>query len=199
MRDVFFITFIGMMSIQMSTSQRKPPNYSLDAMPVTDFDCQDKIVGGYYADPQTECQMFHVCTDISGVVTYTCVRLYPGDAPNDPEPGITNKFCACAEVNRDADSRSAGVDRDGPISATTTRRQRLIDNTPRKSQKSGERGTMRWNPHLHGIIFHDRSGTKHESRRNDVPSALNLHREFCSCRLPLRAVALISSRSEDLH
>jgi len=30
-------------------------------MPVTSFDCRDKDLGGYYADPEADCQMFHVC------------------------------------------------------------------------------------------------------------------------------------------
>ncbi|KAG7164466.1 U-scoloptoxin(01)-Cw1a-like 6, partial [Homarus americanus] len=31
-------------------------------VPLTDFSCIGKIIGGYYADVFTECQMFHVCT-----------------------------------------------------------------------------------------------------------------------------------------
>jgi hypothetical protein len=30
-------------------------------MPHTTFDCRDKDLGGYYADPEADCQMFHVC------------------------------------------------------------------------------------------------------------------------------------------
>jgi hypothetical protein len=30
-------------------------------MPQTSFDCNDKDIGGYYADPEADCQMFHVC------------------------------------------------------------------------------------------------------------------------------------------
>lgn len=36
-------------------------------MPRTDFTCRDKILGGYYADAETQCQMFHVCVKIAGV------------------------------------------------------------------------------------------------------------------------------------
>merc|ERR1719193_2687527 len=31
-------------------------------VPQTGFICDDKIDGGYYADPEAECQAFHICT-----------------------------------------------------------------------------------------------------------------------------------------
>lgn len=41
-------------------------------MPDTDFSCRDKILGGYYADAETQCQMFHVCVKVAGVgVSYS--------------------------------------------------------------------------------------------------------------------------------
>ena len=43
------------------------PRYSLDNMPKTGFTCRDKILGGYYADSETQCQMFHVCVKVAGV------------------------------------------------------------------------------------------------------------------------------------
>lgn len=45
----------------------RPPNYSQDQMPITSFSCRDKILGGYYADPETQCQMFHVCVKVPGL------------------------------------------------------------------------------------------------------------------------------------
>ncbi|KAK5645099.1 hypothetical protein RI129_006399 [Pyrocoelia pectoralis] len=48
-------------------NHRPYPTYSLENMPDTGFSCRDKILGGYYADPETECQMFHVCVKVSGV------------------------------------------------------------------------------------------------------------------------------------
>eukprot|EP00095_Tigriopus_kingsejongensis_P005295 snap_masked-scaffold758_size101577-processed-gene-0.12 protein:Tk05295 transcript:snap_masked-scaffold758_size101577-processed-gene-0.12-mRNA-1 annotation:"hypothetical protein EAI_12463" len=30
-------------------------------VPSTSFECQDKIFGGYYADPEAQCQAFHIC------------------------------------------------------------------------------------------------------------------------------------------
>lgn len=41
--------------------------YSLQNMPVTSFTCRDKILGGYYADAETNCQMFHICVKVAGV------------------------------------------------------------------------------------------------------------------------------------
>jgi hypothetical protein len=41
---------------------RRPPNYH--HMPETSFTCAGKVVGGYYADPDADCQMFHVCVQV---------------------------------------------------------------------------------------------------------------------------------------
>ena len=43
----------------------RPPNYSPDAIPETSFTCENKITGGYYADAEAECQLFHVCVQVS--------------------------------------------------------------------------------------------------------------------------------------
>jgi len=43
---------------------RRPPNYHHDQMPDTTFTCAGKVVGGYYADPDADCQMFHVCVQV---------------------------------------------------------------------------------------------------------------------------------------
>jgi hypothetical protein len=44
-------------------------------MPDTNFNCRDKILGGYYADPETDCQMFHVCVKVPGVGVSTEILL----------------------------------------------------------------------------------------------------------------------------
>lgn len=55
----------------------KYPTYSLENMPKTSFTCRDKILGGYYADPETQCQMFHVCVKIAGVgVSYIGINFF---------------------------------------------------------------------------------------------------------------------------
>ncbi|KOX78947.1 hypothetical protein WN51_10159, partial [Melipona quadrifasciata] len=48
--------------------QRPPPRYSQQYMPETSFTCRNKIVGSYYADPETDCQVFHVCVSVAGTV-----------------------------------------------------------------------------------------------------------------------------------
>ncbi|XP_076313573.1 uncharacterized protein LOC143226461 [Tachypleus tridentatus] len=37
------------------------PSYSYNDLPKTSFTCIGKSLGGYYADPETECQLFHIC------------------------------------------------------------------------------------------------------------------------------------------
>lgn len=40
-----------------------PQQYlDFDNLPETNFSCQGKVIGGYYADVEAGCQMFHVCT-----------------------------------------------------------------------------------------------------------------------------------------
>ncbi|XP_077497146.1 uncharacterized protein LOC144107821 isoform X1 [Amblyomma americanum] len=39
-----------------------PPNKH--AVAQTSFTCQDKVAGGVYADPETDCQLFHICVPI---------------------------------------------------------------------------------------------------------------------------------------
>merc|ERR1719245_2869113 len=31
--------------------------------PETEFSCEGQVNGGYYADPEAECQVFHICSD----------------------------------------------------------------------------------------------------------------------------------------
>ena len=49
----------------IASAQVRPPNYSPDAIPETSFTCEDKITGGYYADQEADCQLFHVCVQVS--------------------------------------------------------------------------------------------------------------------------------------
>ncbi|XP_071445030.1 GATA zinc finger domain-containing protein 14-like [Hetaerina americana] len=79
------VLFLGQVS-----AQRRPPNYSLDDMPETSFDCSDKIVGGYYADPEADCQMFHVCVRMPGNDVQDYRFLCPNDTMFDQE----NRICA---------------------------------------------------------------------------------------------------------
>jgi len=70
---------MGAAVLLMSTAgsaQKRPPNYSVADMPETDFDCRDRTIGGYYADPETECQMFHVCVKVPGIGVSTKPPLH---------------------------------------------------------------------------------------------------------------------------
>ena len=49
------------------SGQSRPPNFSPDAIPDTSFSCEDKITGGYYADLEADCQLFHVCVQVSEI------------------------------------------------------------------------------------------------------------------------------------
>lgn len=40
----------------------EPGYLDFDNLPDTNFSCEGKVIGGYYADVETGCQMFHVCT-----------------------------------------------------------------------------------------------------------------------------------------
>ena len=61
---------------------RRPPNYH--HMPDTSFTCAGKVVGGYYADPDADCQMFHVC-----------VQVDENDVSNLPFfPTVHSAFCS---------------------------------------------------------------------------------------------------------
>ncbi|XP_046677428.1 uncharacterized protein LOC124365487 isoform X1 [Homalodisca vitripennis] len=40
----------------------EPGFLDFDNLPETNFSCEGKVIGGYYADTETGCQMFHVCT-----------------------------------------------------------------------------------------------------------------------------------------
>ncbi|XP_054275836.1 GATA zinc finger domain-containing protein 14-like [Macrosteles quadrilineatus] len=77
--------------VGVALAQRRPPNYSLDEMPdiQTSFSCYDKIVGGYYSDPETDCQMFHVCVRVAGVGVQDFRFLCPNDTAFDQE----NQIC----------------------------------------------------------------------------------------------------------
>lgn len=69
-KQLVFISVGCLLSIDRSiqlANNKKYPTYSLDNMPRTAFSCRDKILGGYYADADTQCQMFHVCVKVAGV------------------------------------------------------------------------------------------------------------------------------------
>ncbi|CAH1156257.1 unnamed protein product [Phaedon cochleariae] len=72
-------------------NNRPHPTYSLENMPKTDFSCRDKILGGYYADAETNCQMFHICVKVAGIGVQDFRFLCPNGTAFDQDHQI------CAE------------------------------------------------------------------------------------------------------
>ncbi|XP_018006705.1 uncharacterized protein LOC108664595 [Hyalella azteca] len=83
------LTLLFTLPIALSTTG-SPPRYSRDAMPNTSFSCDDKASGGYYADTQAECQMFHVCVRVSEEE----IRDHKFLCPNDTIFDQQNFICA---------------------------------------------------------------------------------------------------------
>uniref|UniRef100_A0A336MWY5 CSON006133 protein n=1 Tax=Culicoides sonorensis TaxID=179676 RepID=A0A336MWY5_CULSO len=79
----------------------KFPRYSLDNMPKTSFSCSDKILGGYYADPETQCQMFHVCVKVAGVGIQDYRFLCPNGTAFNQEAQVCADF---GDVNCEQDT-----------------------------------------------------------------------------------------------
>jgi len=63
-----FTILVGILWSCVLCLQRPPPRYSQQYMPETSFTCRNKIVGSYYADPETDCQVFHVCVSVAGSI-----------------------------------------------------------------------------------------------------------------------------------
>ncbi|KAG8039643.1 hypothetical protein G9C98_000372 [Cotesia typhae] len=68
---------------------RPAPRYSQQFMPETSFSCRNKIVGSYYADPETDCQLFHVCVSVAGLI-----QDYKFLCPNDTAFDQESQTCA---------------------------------------------------------------------------------------------------------
>ena len=62
----------------LTSGQSRPPNFSPDAIPDTSFSCEDKITGGYYADLEADCQLFHVCVQVSEIEVTTSLAFAMG-------------------------------------------------------------------------------------------------------------------------
>ncbi|ROT69847.1 hypothetical protein C7M84_011926 [Penaeus vannamei] len=76
--------------IPVCSHSEPPPNYSHDLLPETNFTCSDKATGGYYADPEAGCQMFHVCVRVSDEE----IRDFKFLCPNDTVFDQQNFICA---------------------------------------------------------------------------------------------------------
>ncbi|GLV41957.1 uncharacterized protein CBL_00419 [Carabus blaptoides fortunei] len=69
-------------------NNRPYPTYSLEQMPDTGFSCRDKVLGGYYADSETQCQMFHVCVKVAGLGVQDFRFLCPNGTAFDQDSQI---------------------------------------------------------------------------------------------------------------
>ncbi|XP_055586573.1 mucin-2 isoform X3 [Uranotaenia lowii] len=91
MTKLVLLTAFAIVSTTISVSHGQfhtGPRYSLDNMPKTSFSCRDKILGGYYADSETQCQMFHVCVKVAGIGVQDFRFLCPNGTAFDQEAQI---------------------------------------------------------------------------------------------------------------
>ncbi|XP_072940339.1 uncharacterized protein [Epargyreus clarus] len=58
---LWLLIFVFQNEFRISRSIQ-PGYLDFDNLPETNFTCTGKVIGGYYADLETSCQMFHVCT-----------------------------------------------------------------------------------------------------------------------------------------
>jgi len=86
---IVFGLFVGLPAY----GQVRPPNFSPDRLPDTSFTCEDKVTGGYYADVEAHCQLFHVCVQVSDYEFQDFHFLCPNDTVFDQQHLVcTNWF-----------------------------------------------------------------------------------------------------------
>lgn len=90
------------------TKRAPPPSFNFDSLPATSFSCANKVPGGYYADIETGCQMYHVCAPggdgimrstrflcsngtIFSQQTRTCQTWYTVDCQSTPQFFVLNE------------------------------------------------------------------------------------------------------------
>ncbi|XP_055374272.1 putative uncharacterized protein DDB_G0282133 [Condylostylus longicornis] len=76
---------IGVLQAQAFFKQTIP---NLSKLPQTNFNCKNKVLGNYYADTETQCQMFHVCVQVLGVGVQDFRFLCPNGTAFDQEAQI---------------------------------------------------------------------------------------------------------------
>jgi hypothetical protein len=90
-RSIITTTVLSL--LQLTTAQIRPPNLSPDNLPDTAFTCEDKVTGGYYADVEADCQLFHVCVQVSEYEFQDFHFLCPNDTVFDQQHLVcTNWF-----------------------------------------------------------------------------------------------------------
>ncbi|KAK9889699.1 hypothetical protein WA026_007082 [Henosepilachna vigintioctopunctata] len=91
MRGVSVLFLLGFYTTWVNAqflNNRPFPTYSLEHMPDTAFSCRDKVLGGYYADVDAQCQMFHVCVKVAGVGVQDFRFLCPNGTAFDQDHQI---------------------------------------------------------------------------------------------------------------
>lgn len=87
------LAIIAVSLVHLTSSQIRPPNLSPDNLPDTSFTCEDKVTGGYYADMEADCQLFHVCVQVSEYEFQDFHFLCPNDTVFDQQHLVcTNWF-----------------------------------------------------------------------------------------------------------
>jgi len=93
MRYQSLITTTVFSLAHLTVAQIRPPNLSPDNLPDTAFTCEDKVTGGYYADVEADCQLFHVCVQVSEYEFQDFHFLCPNDTVFDQQHLVcTNWF-----------------------------------------------------------------------------------------------------------
>merc|ERR1719150_2698079 len=113
-------TLVAAMSTMapLASAQLRPPNLSPDNLPDTAFTCEDKVTGGYYADMEADCQLFHVCVQVSEYEFQDFHFLCPNDTVFDQQHLVcTNWFevdchAQLAFFSNDFGIKRGGADRD---------------------------------------------------------------------------------------
>ncbi|KAK9889701.1 hypothetical protein WA026_007084 [Henosepilachna vigintioctopunctata] len=59
---LFGLIWLFIFSAGLCVASLEPGYLDFDNLPDTNFSCVGKVIGGYYADLEANCQMFHVCT-----------------------------------------------------------------------------------------------------------------------------------------
>merc|ERR1719483_908513 len=93
MKFITLLTITVTSLLNTVTAQVRPPNLSPDNLPDTAFTCEDKVTGGYYADVEADCQLFHVCVQVSEYEFQDFHFLCPNDTVFDQQHLVcTNWF-----------------------------------------------------------------------------------------------------------
>ncbi|CAL8090305.1 unnamed protein product [Orchesella dallaii] len=69
-----------------------PPRYNYNTLPRTSFTCKGKLPGRYYPDPETDCQMFHVCVKMNSRDVKDFKFLCPNGTVFDAENQVCIDF-----------------------------------------------------------------------------------------------------------